>query len=246
MIKKAIIFSVIILSSNFSLNAGDQNNLITEIALIESETYNRPFPPRKLLIGIDMKNDAYYKLSSKEDIIKAGLLKQGLNIIQVEANNFFEKTGSHVYVLSLKAGDLVLKKEIEIDIQLDTQNIAEKINARSQNIEYKLSMFVGDELIISSKKKHYDKLPLKIEMLPWPRNYKPFNPDFRTDPISNSFPIMGAVAGIYHLIKELTTKKSKEKPVKSIQKWKQITITFRRKDPEGITREIRATITLKT
>jgi len=245
MIKNIAAFLVLIFSFILSLYA-DQITLVNEIALIDSEIYNQSFPPQKVIIGIDLENDAYYKLTYQKNTIKAGLLHRGLNLIHVEANNLFEKSGTHMYLLGLKVGGLVLEKEIKIDIHLDTPNLAEKKEAESKNIEYELSMFVGDELIISSKKMHYDKFQLKLDPPSMPKNYKPFDPNWRTDPFANSFSILDAVAGIYNLIKKQKTKKSEEKPVKYIQKWQRIVTSFIRKDPGGVAREVKATITIST
>jgi hypothetical protein len=245
MIKKTAPFLLLIFSFIFSLYA-DQITLVNEIALIDSEIYNQPIPPRKVIIGIELENDAYYKLTYQENIMKAGLLHRGLNILSLEANNLFEKSGIHTFLLGLKVGDLVLEKEIKIDIHLDTPILSEKKEAENKNIEYELSMFVGNELIISSKKMHYDKFQLKLDPPSMPKNYKPFHPNWRTDPFANSFSILDAVAGIYDLIKKQKTKKSEGKPVKSIQKWQRIVTSFIRKDPEGVAREVKATITIST
>lgn len=243
MIKKTATFFIF----GFILGlCADQVPVVNEIALVDSEIYNQSIPPRKVIIGVDMDNDAYYKLTYQKNIIKAGLLHRGLNLLYVEANNFFEESRTHVYFLSLKVGELVLEKEIKIDIHLDTPASAEKKEAKSKNIEYELSMFVGDELIISSKKTHYDKFELKLETPPMPKNYKPFDPNWRTDPFANSFSIMDAVAGIIDLIKKQKTEKSEEMLAKSTQKWQQIVTTFIRKDPDGLAREVKATITIST
>jgi len=219
--------------------------LITETALIDGKIYNSSIPPAKIEIGIDIKNDAYYKLSDRNNIIKGGLLKKGFNIISITADDLFEKSGSHIYYLDLKAGDLFLKKEIEIDIQLDSHEQIKESNDKIKKPEYRLFMFIGDELIISRKKLAYS-LPLKIEMPPWPKDYKPFGPADKTNPAFNSFSIFSAVGAIYQLIKGLKTKKSPEKLVSPIKKQKQITTTFIRKNLEGVAKEVKAVIMLKT
>lgn len=219
--------------------------LITETALIDGKIYNSSIQPAKIVIGIDIKNGAYYKLSDRNNIIKGGLLKRGFNIISITADDLFKKSGSHIYFLDLKADDLFLKKEIEIDIKLDSHEQIKEPENKIENPEYKLFMFIGDELIISRKKLAYS-LPLKIEMPPWPKDYKPFGPADKTNPAFNSFSIFSAVGAIYQLIKGLKTKKSPEKLASPIQKQKQITITFIRKNLEGVAKEVKAVITLKT
>jgi len=221
--------------------------LITDIALINGKIYHRSFPPAKILIGIDIRNDAYYKLSDKENIIKGGLLIKGFNLINIDAYYLFEKSESHLYFLGIKAGDLILKKEIEINIKLDSHEEAEKAENEIENIEYKLFMFIGDQLIVSSKKFFHKKLPLKIEIPPPSGEYRPFGPVVdKSDPFLNSFSIFTAAAGIYELIKSLKSGKNTGKKADSIQKLQQITTTFLRKNSEGIEKEVKAVITIRT
>jgi len=241
MIKTTTVFFLFILCINsFGEN---QVPLITEIALIKTDTSDQLLPPRKLIIGIEISADAYYKLSFKGDIIKAGLLHRGLNLIHLEASHLFKDTGTHTYLLGLKREDLVLEKKLIIDIHLEISAIV-ITEARNRNIEYKLSLFVGDKLIVSKKKTHHDALSPKTEAPPLPKYNEPFDSNFRTTPGANSFPILGAVAGILQLIKKLRSKK--EKPEKTIQKQRQITTTFRQVDSEGVLKEVRVIITLTT
>lgn len=241
--KKTTLFFLFITIINFNSPAENQAHLITEVALIKTDTYDWPLPPRKLIIGVEISADAYYKLSLKKEIIKAGLLHRGLNLIHLEASHLFQATATHTYLLGLKREYIVLEKEIIIDIRLETSTIL-KTEAEDRNREYKLSMFVGDKLIISKKKTHHEALSPKTVTPPSPRYQEPFDSNFETAPGSNSFPILGAVAEILKLIKELKSKR--EKPEKTIQKQRQITTTFRQVDSEGVLKEVKATITLAT
>ena len=225
--------------------------LITELALIDSEIYKRSTPPDKIVIGVDIENPAYYKLSDGKKIIKGGLFNRGFNSFSLAAHELWENSGSHIYILDLKAEDLLLKKELEIDIQLDSQVVTKKADEKARDIEYNLSMFIGDELIISSKKLHHEKLSWKFEIPAPTSNLSPLIPPEKVDPrkedyTSNSFSIPAAVAGVLQLIKGLKKKESTEERVSYFQKSKQLTTTFIRKDLEGIEKEVRAVIRLKT
>lgn len=241
--KKIILFLLFITIINFNSPAENPTPLITDIALIKTDPCDQPFPPRKLIVGVEISADAYYKLSFKGDIIKVGLLHRGLNLIHLEASHLFQATAKHTYFLGLKREDIILEKEIIIDIRLETSTIL-RTEAQYGNREYKLSMFVGDKLIISKKKTHHEDLSPKTETPLSPRYQEPFDSNFETAPGSNSFPILGAVAEILKLIKELKSKR--EKPEKTIQKQQQITTTFRQVDPEGVLKEVKAIITLTT
>lgn len=225
--------------------------LITEIALIDSEIYKRSIPPDKIVIGVDIENPAYYKLSDDKKIIKAGLFSRGFNSFSLAAHELFQNSGSHIYILDIKAEDLYLKKELEVDIQLASQIITKKTDEKPRNIEYNLSMFIGDELIISSRKLHQEKLSWKFEIPAPTTNLSPLIPPEKVDPrkedyTSHSFSIPAAVAGVLQLIKGLKKKESPEERVSYFQKSKQLTTTFIRKNLDGIEKEVRAVIRLKT
>ena len=102
MIKRIVLLSLFILCFSFPLLAQEELPLISDISLINSNI-NGPNPPAKLVIGVDMERDAYYKLSDRENTIKGGLFKRGINIISIEADDLFQKSGSHIYFLDFKA-----------------------------------------------------------------------------------------------------------------------------------------------
>lgn len=235
---------------NYIKNWEEEYPLIDEVTLINGRKYIGPAPPSNLIIGISIANDAYYKLSEEENILKGGLLKKGFNLISIEADHLFEKSGRHIYFLDVKSGDFILRKEIEIDIQLKSGKEEKGKESKAKNIEYKLSVFIGDELIVSSTKLHPYKPPLKVDIPLTRGKYQPFGPEdksdpFKTDPFSSSFSIMNAVAGIYQLVKELKREKTKGKELYTIQKTQQIKTNFMRKNSEGLEEEIKAVITLK-
>lgn len=231
---------------SFNLYAEDQILQIFDIALIKSEIYDKSMPPAEISIGIEMGEDAFYKLSDKNDVIRGGLFHKGLNILYLEASRFFEKSDSRIYFLDLKKGNSLLRKEIEIDIKLESEEKEAKPAEKAVNPEYKLSMFVGDELIVTSKKVPPKHIPLKVDLPPWPEEYKPFGPVDTSEFTFNSFSILEAIGVLQGLIKNLGKGKEKEQQFKPIPRLKQITTTFVRIDTEGITRKVEAVITLKT
>lgn len=223
---------------------------ISEISLIKGDIYQGPNPPDKLIIGIEIEGDAYYRLSDEGGMIKGGLLKRGFNSTHIQARDFFQKSGSHTYFLDLKAGSLIMGKEVEIDVRLDSEvKVRKKVEVTEKPIEnpvFKLSMYVGDELIIQSQKLSYGNLPMRLNLPPWPKNASPYGPIYENEFALNSFSIADAVGAIYGLIKELKKeKKENESPI-PIQKQMQLRSTFLRTNQEGDTEEVRATITLKT
>ena len=246
MIKKIVALLLFFINFSFNLYAEEEFLIIADMGLINSKISNGLTPPARLVVGIDIKKEAYYKLSYKKDIIGGGLFNKGLNIFNIEATDLFEKSGSFKYILDLKVGALVLSKEIEINIQLDSFDDIKKTEDKIKNPEYEISLFIGDKLVTSSKKKLISsKLSYKVELPPMPENYDAFYDLKRSDPALNSFSILDAVGAAYGLVKKLITEKNKEKREIPIQKHRQITRTFLRKNSEGVAKEVKAVITLK-
>jgi len=223
---------------------------VSEMAFVKSDIYQGPSPPDKLIIGIDIASDTYYKLSGEEGVIKGGLLKQGFNSISIKADDFFQKSGIRTYFLDLKKGDLIVSKEVEIDIQIESPvKVKRKIEVTDKpvpNPEFKISMFVGDELIIESKKLAYENLPLKLHLPPWPENRSPYGPIYDNKFALNSFSIPEAVGALYNLFKALKDGKKEESKPRPVQKQMQIRSSFLREGVGGKAEEFRAVITLKT
>lgn len=241
-----LLFFMALFGLNLQADGDTKYPLITEISLINSDMYNGPFPPAKIVIGIDVNNDAYYKLSDLEKVIKGGLFREGFNTISIESAHLFEESGSHIYFIDLKAGELYEKKEIEIEIKLDSAPKVAKAGDQIKDVEYKLSMYVGNRLIISSKKSKSDNLLDKFEIQPELKKIDPYDPLKETDPSLYSIPVLSAVVEVIKLIEGLGKKKEKEKAVPAIQKFKQVILTFKSRDAEYIERDVRATIILKT
>ncbi len=246
MIKKILPILILVIIVPFALDAENQIVSIVDIFLIKNEIYDKSMPPEKIPIGIEMGNEAFYKFSDKENVIRGGLFHKGFNILYLETSNFFEKSDSHIFFLDLKKGDSLLRKEIEIDVQVESQEKLIKPAEKVEKPEYKLSMFIGDELIITSKKVPSEKIPLKVDLPPWPEEYKPFGPVDTSEYSFNSFSIFSALGVLQELLKNLGKGKDKKEQSRPIQKSRQITTTFVRIDSEGIARKVEAVITLKT
>lgn len=248
MIRKVTLLLALVFSLNLYSFGEDSSTVVIEIGLIEGKTGKTIAPPEKLVLGIDISVDAYYKFSDKENVIKGGLLRRGLNMVDVEAKGLFEESNTHVYFLDLKVGDLILKKEIEIDINLDSPGVDSGIPSQARDPEYELSMFVGNQLIVTGKKVPFKGASFEIEKPPLPEGYGPFyeiEKEYK-NPMFNSFSIIDAAGAVYDLIKKAIGKKKSQKSERPIQKHKQLTITFLRRDAEGVSREINARIELKT
>jgi hypothetical protein len=186
-------------------------------------------PPAKLVLGLEMANEAYYKFLDGENVLEGGQFKRGHNSISLETNELFRESGAHGYVLELKAGDLIVRRELAIDVRLNSFGVVGNQGPSGKIPEYVLKLFLGDDLLASSRKSPPSTPPIKID-LPQPTGvYDPWGPGYQNQPkIPNSFPILGLPAMINELIKSLK-KKDDVEPVPPVELKPEITILFKGK-----------------
>ncbi len=221
---------------------------VTEIAIVGNRMQSGSSPPAQLPLIVDITNDAYFRLISKEGIIGGGLFKAGTNSFNLDASQFFDVSGTHVFFLDLKAGDLVLRKEINVEVKVENPETPppsrELLARKVKEPEYKLSMYIGGKLIVASTKLPKD-IPIKME---WPKGTVAL-PKFPRDQANynlNTFSIPDALAALYSAIKEITKGKNTKVPEFKYQKQQQTEISFLKIDPEGLEKKINATVRLKT
>jgi hypothetical protein len=221
---------------------------VPEIALIAGVGGNPIIIQGILPLGFDLTADAYYKFSEGSTVLKAGLFKSGPNILSLDANDLFLRPGRRSYFLELKAGELILKKEIDLDIEVSAPwNESKAPPFKRQPIYYKLSMYVGGELVMASQKTE-NAVPLKLDVKP---NQNPFGykPDYyvtRNNPGTNYFSILDAIGVLYQLFKDLLKKKDNKTEPPKIQLVQEMTISNKQKDTDGNDRETKVSIKLKT
>ena len=201
-------------------------------------------PPETVLLGIEMASDVYYKLRDGENILKGGQFHRGFNSVAIEAKKLFRASGAFPYVLEFKAGDLVVRRELIIGVQMDLQGILGSPTGGPRNDEFILEMFFGQELLASSRKTVFSTRDLGIEVPPPSGKYDPFGPGYQNQPkIPNSIPIMAIPAAILEAIKALK-KKDEVEPVPPVEVKTDIVVPFRRPNARGDMIEVRARVSL--
>lgn len=234
--------------------------LITDLAFVDTEKEDMNLPPATFLLAVHTANRAYYRLTIGKNIVSGGILNKGLNIINLPAGPLLEEAGKQIYFLDAKVGDLVLRKKIEVDVQLEPIFPPKRIEFQMKNsqkseeiknLEYKLSMFIGDKLIVSSRKIQPYKLTLKLDIPLTKGKFQPFGPvvdkasPFNADPLANSVSIPQAVASLVQLLTGNSKKSQTAAKRSAPREIKQIEITFIRKNAQGIEERIRAYLKLK-
>lgn len=257
MIKQIQILFFLFLFLNLFLSSGPQTekpqvfqineenpSLITEIFLVKSQTYNGTTTPSKLVIWIKTRQEAYMKLHYKKEIIKGGLLTRGFNIVHIPASGLFERSETYLYNLELKTENLIEKKEIKIDIQVDISDPVKKKEETVKTVIYDLSMFIGDRLILASKKTRSKKIALKMELPKFEANPDLWKLPSKDNMAQNTVPILGLALAAVQLITETVFKKEKPKLEETIPTAQEVTAIFSRLSSYGIPQKVKAIIKL--
>lgn len=247
MIKKShLLFSIVLLFSTI-LTAQQGNDLIKEIFLIKNPNERSLSPPQQIRIGVDMAARAYFKFSNEDMILRAGLLSKGVNYISISTESLFEKTETHTLHLELKKDDLIIRKDILLDIQMAVMETPIKVETEPVISEHKLSLFIENQLVSTRIKQQKIIQPIQKDLARIKPAGDPFYvPKESDDLMRNTVSIIDALLMGYQLIKSVTKKKNREEPELALQHTHSLSIKFLRKNPQGVEEEVIAMIGLTT
>ena len=210
--------------------------------------HNRLPLPNPLTINIDMAKEAVFKLTAAESkhTIAAGTMTQGMNMIDIPTDGLFQQSGTHTYVLQVKAEEIEQEKIFILEIQVEsdaTGSFSEmeggQVNVRTRI--YEVSMFVGQNHIGSIQKTNtflYGLVKKALEK----RVGMPYDPASLPNSRLPAFGIspLTLVAVVAKALKKRSDRKKEEK-IRHIYV-KQISGGFYRKDKDGKEKPLDMTI----
>jgi len=201
-------------------------------------------PPENILLGVEMAADVYYKLTDGENVLKGGQFRRGFNSIPLRAKKLFREPGAFPYTLEFKAGDLVVRRELVIGVQMERQGTLANPAEAAAGAEFILEMFFGQELLASSRKTAVSLKEMAIEVPPPSGKYDPFGPGYQNDPkLPSGVPIMAVPAAIMEAIKALK-KKDEVEPVPPVELRPEIVFPYMLPGSSGESIEVRARLSL--
>jgi hypothetical protein len=217
--------------------------------------------PAGIEVGLDLLNDAYYKISLGPYALEGGFWPRGFHIVTVPVAGLFDRSGTYEFALDLKCGDFVVRKPIRIDVNIssvaslaappptvppiqDGSKVRPGAPAPS-NLEGDLSLYVGGKLIMTSRKLAVRMLPVNIP-IPGPSmpGTKPYLPPPRTDPMANTVSILDAIALTYQTLKDLLSKKPPPPSAPTYQRVTGLSFSFARAAEDGQLSNARADVRL--
>jgi hypothetical protein len=204
--------------------------------------------PDPLTIGISMAKEAFFKLTAagSKRTITAGILTEGINMISLPTDGLFQQSGSHTYILEVKAGEIEQGKIfiLDIRIELDASGSFSEMEEGLVNFKtqiYEASMFVGQEHLGSIQKTNTflsgllkDVLEKRVDM---PYDPAPM-PNSR--PQALSFSPLTLASMVSKALKKHSERKKREKIHHVFVK--QLSGGFYRKDKDGKEKPLDMTI----
>jgi hypothetical protein len=218
--------------------------------------------PARLDVGLELLNDAFYKLSLGPYALEGGFWTKGFHILTIPVSGLVARAGTYEFVLDLKAGELLVRKPVGIVVELQTAGqaggLAAPVLPRIDNSRFRrpagetpattegwLSLYVGGKLIMKSRKLAPHAPPLNIPLAgPSMPGQKPYMPPPANDPMANSASILDAIALAYTALKALMAKKPPAPSPPSYQKVSSMSFTFAQASGDGAFRNARATVRL--
>jgi len=219
--------------------------LVTGLVFLERADESNSSPPARLEVGLELLNGAYYKVSVSDGILEGGLWQQGFHILKLPFSGRYDRPGSLEFDLDLKTSGMVVRKRITVDVDVRATGPTAFLSAVKtavpgrlpppKLVEGEVSLYIGDKLILKSKKLSTKTAPIKFK-IPGPSapGTKPFLAPKKEDPMLNTVSILDAVALAYQTVKDLI-KKKKAGPVSSpaYQKTQQLAFSFARESPDN-------------
>jgi len=236
---------MLLFSTPFFIFAQTPSPVVLEIGLIDSENYRGTSPPARLIVGLDLSQDALYKLTHNKTTLKGGRFLKGYNSFSLETENFFQESGVHTYMLELKIENRIVRHSFEIVVEMEDEAPPTKNETKAEDKEYSVLMYIGDQLVASSKKLPTAVPSKKIKIPPPPDQIDPYASAAEPDYNVSGVPIFAAAIALYLTIKDLTAKKDKIVLSPPIRKKSKILSTFLRSSPDGQTYKAKATISLR-
>lgn len=243
---KLFLYAIFLLNLCLGALAQTPPPVVLEIGLIDSDSYRGTSPPARLIVGLELSQDALYKLIHNKATLKGGRFLKGFNSFSLETDKFFESSGIHTYILELKVENRIIRQEFEIAVEMEDQSPRVTEETPAENKEYSVLMYIGDQLVASSKKLPTSEPSKKIEVPPPPYQINPYASAAEPDYNVTGVPIFATAIALYQTIKDLTAKKDKDVRPQPIRKKSLVTSTFLRSSPDGQVYKVNATIELRT
>jgi hypothetical protein len=228
--------------------------LVDGIAFLERTGETDSSPPARLLVGLDLSNNAYYKISNSGGVLEGGFWSPGFHILKLPFSARYDRTGLLEFDLDLKSGNLVIRKRISIDVEVGsapptfslTPLPAGEAGRAAKPLHGEVSLYINDALILTSRKTAAPPPPIRFKLPgPSPEGTKPYMAPKRD--FVQGVSILDAIGVLYKTIKDIGKKKAEAAIVPpTYRKTAQLSFSYSRPGNEGESVTLRSRVSLKT
>jgi len=223
-------------------------------------SYSRTPPtglPASVDIGLELLNDAFYRVSLGPYVLEGGYWPKGFHILTIPLSGLFNRSDVYEFTVDLKAGDLIVRKPIRL--QVDIADIATPgpaprdmfapapLTAPARPIEEgAISLYIDGKLVLKSRKIAPRAAGFTFPLGgPLMQGQKPYMPPPTNDPMTmGGVDVLSALALAYKAFKDLVAKKPPKPVPPSYQKVSVLSFAYSRTTSAGQSVSARASLSL--
>lgn len=230
--------------------------LVFDISLLAYDRSPATGLPGSVDIGLELLNEAFYRVSVGPYILEGGHWPAGFHILTVPLRGLFERSESYEFVLDLKSAGLVLRKPIRLrvdiaDVAVPVPAPARETGTQGKGIPLKpiregeLSLYIDGKLVLKSR-----KIAARPSSFTFPlggplmQGQKPYMPPPKDSPMAHGVSVLDALALAYQALKDLVKKKPPTPSPPSYKKVSSLSYAYPRTTAEGQTVSARASLSL--
>ena len=213
--------------------------------------------PASVDIGLELLNEALYRISLGPYVLEGGLWPKGFHILTVPLRGLFERSDTYEFTLDLKAGDIICRRPIRVRIEVADHGPAPIPVRRDDALaappsiplrpirEGEISLYVDGKLVLKSR-----KIAARAAAFTFPlggplmQGQKPYMPPPKNDPMMSGVNILDALALAYKAIKDLVAKKPPTPSPPSYQKVSSLSFAYARTTSADRSVSARASLSL--
>jgi hypothetical protein len=230
--------------------------LVSDISLLAYDRGVATGIPGSVDIGLDILNEAFFRVSLGPYILEGGYWPAGYHILTIPLRGLFERSESYEFVLDLKSADLIVRKPIRLrvdiaDVSAPVPSSRRETGSTAAGVPLKpiqegeLSLYIDGKLVLRSRKiaakPSSFAFPLGGPLMP---GQKPYMPPPKDDPMSHGVDVISALALAYKALKDLVIKRPLPPSPPSYQKVSSLSFAYPRTTAEGETVSARASLAL--
>lgn len=213
--------------------------------------------PASVDIGLEVLNEAFYRVSLGPYILEGGLWPKGFHILTVPLSGLFTRSDTYEFTVDLKSGDLIVRRPIRLQVDLadiaaapapsPEERFAPPSTAPAKPIqEGEISLYIDGKLVLKSRKIAPRTAAFTFPLGgPLMQGQKPYMPSPTNDPLTmGGVDVLGALALAYKAIKDLVAKKPPKPLPPSYQKVSVLSFAYSRTTSGGQSVSARASLSL--